>query len=512
MRLRNVLWLAWLSAVTGALGCTQGRSEPGANRDAGGNGDGAPGGSTVDLPFAVSGRRLTAYFLEVEGNPNESAVFSSFHDDLLDTDCDFVPSATGGRFSCLPSASADVVYLDGDCTRPAMRVDASVSEAPAWVSAPSAATRPSCAGLPPSPRTAYRREARLFAGGFDALGQTPPRAFTRSAAGCEETSLQSALLPPDLYALDVADESTFVGAESGVRRLTGELGLQRLVAEDGAELTLAVLGRDGVRCEPQLDGLCVPVPFSVLSPGNGPGIYLDSGCSERAFVSRDGAQCSPPKLGLTRTTEGSRVSRLGATAATFMKSEQIDPATGIRVLDAQGHVRYACTQNSAVAAFAPSADLTATLPRAGQLEARVGELRWVQQGAPVTSGAFIPLEAGGAFVDDRGIGCRPNGAVDRFFTCVTDEPDPSELGLFRDPACEHRLYGLEASSVTDSDISRLRRFAKADTQSSQLLSFKRYSGSTFALSQGTCQPSSGAGLMLEVDRVLTLPRLTRAAR
>jgi hypothetical protein len=517
MQLRGVLWFAGLWAVTGALGCTKDRAEQGASGRGGAGGDGggggvsvggAAGGSPEDLPFAVSGQRLTAWFLEVEGNPNESAVFSSFHDALLDTDCDFVPSVAGGRFSCLPSASADIVYLDGGCTKPAMRMDASTTEAPGWVSAPSAATRPSCAGLPAPPRIAYRRQARLFAGGLGALGQTPPGVFTRSAAGCEETSLQSTLLPPDLYALDVVGESAFVVAKASVRRLTSEFSLQRLEAEDGAELTLAVLGVDGVRCEPQLDGLCVPFPFSVLAAENGPGIYLDAVCSERAFVSSEGVQCGSPKLGLTRTAEGSRVSRLGVTA-TFMKSEQIDPTTGIRILDAEGHVRYACEQSSAVAAFAPNADVTATLPRADQLEARVGELRWVQQRAPIASGAFIPFEAGGAFVDDRGIGCRPRDALDQYSACVTDEPGVHELALWSDPACEHRLYGLASSVI---DISRVRQFVTVDTQSAQLLSFKRYSGSAFELGDGRCRPASTAGWSLEVDHVFALPRLTRVAR
>jgi hypothetical protein len=196
-----------------------------------------------------------------------------------------------------------------------------------------------------------------------------------------------------------------------------------------------------------------------------------------------------------------------------MKSEQIDPTTGVRVLDDQGRARYSCTQNTAVAAFAPSADLTATFPHADQLESRVGELRWVQQRAALAnSAAFVPLEAGGAFVDEHGIGCRPGSTIDPYFTCATEGPEVYEQGLWSDSTCEHRLYGFAGSSVADSNLSQVRHLVNAEAQPAQLLSFQSYPGATYERHEGRCERASAAGSMLEVDHVFVLPRLTRVAR
>src|SRR6185503_9747040 len=68
----------------------------------------------VELPFAVSGQRLKAWWFTSAG----VELFSTFHDDELGVDCTFSPSAENARQVCFPTETVDVAYLDAACTEP----------------------------------------------------------------------------------------------------------------------------------------------------------------------------------------------------------------------------------------------------------------------------------------------------------------------------------------------------------------------------------------------------------
>jgi hypothetical protein len=516
MELQGVFFLGCVGVAAGLFCCGQarsGNSESGGSTASGGAGQSSTGGaasrSAEDLPFALSGQRLRAWFVAVEG-VEKSGLFASFHDEQLDTDCEFVPSGANGRFVCMPSARADLVYLDSGCTQPATRVDATrASEPPAWLS--TFAEQPAGA---PARRIGYRRAEQLFAGGTDALGQPEPRVFIPVGANCQEASLRHALLPSSLYALETVDEATFVAGGSSLRRITSDFSVRRLVAEDGAELTLAVLGSDGAPCETQADGRCVPLPFSVLRQDNGPGYYLDATCSQPAFAPSDEGLQTTPKLGLSRVGGSSRAYEL-VNAAAFVKQIRFDPS-GLPVLDASGHGVYSCEPSQGVSVFAPGREVTSLLPRAGQVDVLTGELHWIQSRAPLAAGAnapFVPFEAGGAFVDSEGLGCRARATTDRDLTCLTEGPEVYEIARFSDPACQEWLYGATApSDATASQIRSWRRFERTDTNTARLLSFKAYAGGGFERAEVGCIPASPvASPLFEIDHVFEL-RLSLQAR
>jgi hypothetical protein len=459
-------------------------------------------GADIRVPFAVSGERLEAWFLVAE----TSQIFDSFHDRQLDTDCSFVPTGQSerDRYACLPIASADVVYLDAMCREPALRFDSALAgPPPAWVTGVANASK----------RAGYHVADLLFAGGLDAIQATPPAVYASNASGCEPTDLRAGLLPASLYRLEPQDEETFVSASVATLRLSDQFSLQRLTAEDGAELTLGVLDRDDQLCEPQTDGVCVPSPFSVLRAEPGPGLFLDASCTRPAFDPAADGLLSVPKLGVDRTSGQTKVFELEAATA-FAKGAQLD-ASGQAVSDADGHAVYTCQPDARFTAWAAGAERTAGLAVAGQLAATFGALRWVQQRAPgIDADSLTPLEPGGAFMDEQGYGCRARIAYDHQLDCSVEGAEVFEVGLFSDAGCTNRLYdvfGASNDAATIAGISRLR-LVKPSSEAPSLLSFKTYSGSTYRSTPDQCEPDASTSLLLQIDDVMPLPSFTRDTR
>jgi hypothetical protein len=485
--------------ITATLGCSA-RSHSLGDAPSGEGGGALPNVGAV--PFAVSGARLKAWFL-VSG---ASQAFDTFHDQQLDTDCSF-EQAGGSSHVCFPSATADVVYLDASCHEPAWTFDVSSDfTPPVWVSG--------MRGAPASERVGYRVTELVFAGGLGRGQAMLPPLFAASQGGCQPTQ-PAGLLLPSVYRLEPQDETTFVAASVVPLPVSDELSLQRLRADDGAELTLGVLGPDGKACEPQVDGVCVPVAFSVLRAEPGPGLFVDAGCARPAFDPAAEGFVSAPKLGIDRTTGVTRVFELEATAA-FVKLPQLDPATGEPLLAADGQPTFSCQADARFAAWAPGAERTARLAVAAQLRATFGELRWVQQRAPgLDAEQSSPLERGGVFLDQQGVGCRVGAPYGHQLQCVVDSPEVYQIGLASDPACSQRLYDVVGGSdnaATRASISRLRRVDGLGSDALTLLSFKAYSGPTFRGASGACEPAGPTTSLLQVDSMTPLPTFTRAER
>lgn len=454
------------------------------------------------MPFAVSGQRLEAWFLEAYGDVR---IFDSFHDRKLSTDCTFWPG-DGERRVCLPSATGDVVYSDAACQDALLRFDATIPQAPPeWLSASVTVD---------SRRVGYRVGELVFMGGLDAVQADAPEIFGLGEGGCQPAILQTALLLPSLYRLEHQRDSTFVAATSKPLRLSDDFSLQRLQAEDGAELTLAVLGHDGVACEPQLDGVCVPPPFSVLSAEPGPGLFRDGRCASPAFGPGAGFQPLAPELGIDRTSGQTRVFTLEATPA-FVRLPELD-AVGEPVRDASGRATYLCQADARFAAWAPGVETTQTLPVTASFSKTLGPARWVQQRAPQADNeSTTPFEPGGTFLDEGGFGCKTRVTAAHELDCAVDGAEVYEIGSFSDAACEQRLYemyGASSDEVTPAAVAPLRRFEVPASGAPQLLSFKIHSGAQYRVNAGRCEPTTTVSSLLEVDRSTPLPRFERVRR
>jgi hypothetical protein len=452
--------------------------------------------------LAVSGGRLQAWFLEA----GESRIFDSFHDRQLDTDCIF-QWTNGDGYVCLPSAPADVVYLDAACREPALRFDSTgVDALPAWVSGSVSA--------PGSARVGYHVADLVFTGGFHA-DAARPAVFAKGEDGCEPTRLELGLLPASLYRLELRDEDVFVAASATPLRVSDELSLKRLTAEDGAELTLGVLAFGDQACEPQVDGVCVPSPFSVRRTEPGPGLFLDAGCLEPAFDPSAEGLASAPRFGVDRSSGATRVFELERTTG-FAKLEAFDVSTGEVVRSADGNISYTCEADARFAAWAPAAERTANLPVAAPSTVSFGSLRWVQQRSPVASSETpIAFEPGGAFLDEQGLGCRASASPKHQLACVVDGPEVFEVGSFKDATCSQRLYAVVGASddaATLASVPRLRDVEGFGSDERILRSFKPYAGPTYRSVSGQCELDQPTNSLLQTDRATPLPNFERVAR
>jgi hypothetical protein len=475
-----------------------------------------PAGPIADLPFARSGQRLKVW--SFVGNGVD--LFSTFHDNQLDADCEFIPSPAGDRHVCLPKDTADVVYLDAACTRPAARSGPAVTLAPGqWVSGVVPGTEKTCVGGSPPERVGYRVAERLFAGGIGALNQPLPTVFSGTASDCRQTNLQVALLAPDLFRLERQDDSVFVSGTLSARPGTDGLVVERLVAEDAAELTVGVLGRDARPCLIQSDGRCVPGPISA-PPGTGAGTYLDAHCTERAFSQVEGDLCDAPKLGVKTVAGQVHVYELEQTSVVFAETELLDPATGARVFDSEGQQRFSCKPETGFAAYAPSKEVTSNFAMTGSTEAAFGAFRLVRHISPVGRGTapaspIIALEAGGTFVDEQGRGCKTRATARNALECDPDGPEIFAAGVCKDAACESQLYdfvGPHDDPAHIPDISALRDVDLFGGVPRTWLSFKPYRGPTYRATLDGSSPVDSTSLLLEVDRAVVLPDLPLVER
>lgn len=478
--------------------------------------DANPSGPVVDLAFAKSGQRLKAWSFVGDG----IELFDTFHDDQLDADCELVPTSERDRYVCFPKVVADVVYLDAACTQPAARSGPPATIAPGqWVSAPISGAAATCTGGPPPKRVGYRVGEPLFVGGVEALSRPLPSVFALVDSRCQPTTLQFALLPADLLRLERQDDSVFVSGTSSVRPATAGFAVRRVTADDGAELTVDVLGPGGDPCLVQSDGRCVPGPVET-PPIFGTGDYLDPNCTAPAFAWRDSNPCQEPRFGVETVAGQVHVYELEKASVLFAETAVLDPATGQAVLDAQGRPQVSCKPDDGGAAYAAGKDVTSSFALAGRTEAALGALRLVQHRSPSVSSTasaapHIVFEAGGVFVDEKGQSCRTRTTPFKTLECDVTGPEIFESGFWKDAACEDRLYdflGPHSPASGGPDVSALREVGSFGEVSRTWLSFKPYAGPVYSPINGACSPMGETALLLEVDSRVMLPELPLVER
>jgi hypothetical protein len=472
-----------------------------------------PGEPVVELPFAVSGQRLKAWWFTSAG----VELFSTFHDDELGVDCAFSPSAESARQVCFPSELVDVAYLDAACTEPVALVDSIDGRPPggAWVTGLERDPDDTCLEDQWSLRTGYRVGELVYRGGVDAVDpELPPgpEVFGQVGSDCEPTSLVYGLLPRSVFRLETMSEERFVSGGVETRRATGGFAVRRLAADDGAELTVGILGEGDAPCVLQMDGLCVPTPFATRYLG-GPELYTDAACSDEAFLQEPSAGCTQPKLGVKSVDGTSRVYELERNPSPYQSFGVYDPETGLPVLNADGTPQVTCEPTKTVAAAVAGPEVTAQLLTAPAMQTAMGSFQLLQRRAPPADGAatspIITLEPSGTLVDEQGGVCRFDSPATRDslgdVICRSVGPEIGEIGTFKDPACQTELYRVYGLTREDGgvDTTLLRRVGADRTW----LSFKPYTGMTYARTStvSACEPFGEAMSLVEVDRVMQLP-------
>ncbi len=416
-----------VSLLLAAVGC--GRTGDVAHTGAGGGGAGAAAGGEEDAPsemalaFAQSGTRLVA----LGYSSNEARLFQTFHDQQLGFDCDFVPDRLGAAQRCVPSSSVVVVYTDAGCTEPAAWIDrpgnpvaSSVGQAVSGVATDAA---PSCPGAAPPHRDAYRIGEQLSE---QVIRGTGPSLYAVYNARCQLASPPYKLAPP-VHRLVPLEETELVSGQRVSLSVGEGLRLTRLLADDGAELSLGVTGADRTPCEFQRDGECVPEPIARPAAAVAGKFFaaLNADCTAPAFLTPYPPACGSAVFAVQDDHSlPPRVLSLQQATATFRWDY---------VMPLEQPITFTCNADASGAPpqlSAPGRDLTGMLPTARKLRRGTGPLYvdWFSVGQmdllPVqadwrrASPGVVPT---GDFVDDRGRVCEVLPADDGTFRCAVSD-------------------------------------------------------------------------------------------
>jgi hypothetical protein len=261
------------------------------------------------------------------------------------------------------------VYTDASCTEPAAWAEASQGRPLAIGEAVSAGSHVGrvCPGDAPPHRDAYRVGERLRE---ESIGGPAAGLFQVYGGRCQTASPPAKIFPAVVRLIPIPESELARGQRASVD-VGGGLRLTRLLADDGAQLTLGVTGVDGTPCELQRDGECVPEPIARPAVLLSDKFYtaLNADCSAPAFQMPYEATCGVPQFGVADDPAlPLRVQAMAPAEAVF-GLDLVQPVTE--------PVGYSCTAKE-VSAYgwvaAPAADVTGMLPMASRLRRGTGPL------------------------------------------------------------------------------------------------------------------------------------------
>lgn len=342
------------------------------------------GGRPLDMvPYAISGTRLTAVGYADEG----AAFFGTMRDTQLGqgsaavgtanalsgTDCAF-EQLEGGDWVCSPTHQQSLIYLDSNCTEPAVEIPAA-TDATGTVFALASSSSSQIGGgdatlLRSKHAPVYRVAERVFeSDGSTTFAEESISIYTRdvgtNCAGPRKANRHVVVSPPSIFRVTKVSDSELVRATMRRVPLKDGLSLLRLVSDDGAQLS-GQLELDGRPCELQRDGRCVPAPVAERS------LYADPECEEWAFQ-----PASLPTPGATvygvdpASDDTSRVYELTPVTTVYSQETRVDvvttngeptpvvTVTGCKSLDVSG---------AAMTYYRRSSEVTAQLPQIGTLQ------------------------------------------------------------------------------------------------------------------------------------------------
>jgi hypothetical protein len=454
------------------------------------------------IPYAVSGSRLDGIGYRVEG----ASQFRTFKDTLLGFECAFTPDGASEAFHCLPRYTERLVFLDANCTEPAIWTGGHTEPEPGtWVSAKSEAPQDVPVGPnPPEPQLdAFQVGGKVY--DWFINGPAAPEVYESQDGRCVGAAPNRGRVPPNVYAAFAVDNDKFVGAKQVTIEVTRDISITRFVADDGAALTNGLLTHEGRPCHLQPSGDCVPLPIAVRG-----GSFLDAKCEEPSFYLNTAAE---PETTLYGVDSGSgsdtKVYELKV-AGSVHNQELVLPIP----LPPAGYA-YTCgpamSVETEVQYFAPARDVTGSLPGARRIALGTGALRseWFgidTEGSPDPVLAQPASPDPGVFLQVTGLPCTILPAADGSLRCAPLYPEVSESGYWKDPSCTERLLGRQSTSQP-FQLEEARFLEYDDSRAlKRLSSLKAYTGPTYAINNGTCSPvaapSTGPEGSLEIDEQL----------
>jgi hypothetical protein len=281
------------------------------------------GGKPLSMvPYATSGTRLLAL-----GYADAGAVFfNTMRDALLATDCSF-EQTDAGDWLCSPNKKQRLIYLDAACTEPAVEQPADstpMGEIFGFLEDRSTeSTSGSDTVLVAKHRPAYRVADQVFmSDGRTTYAEEAISIYTSSVPGhCEGPRLANrhvVIRPPSVFRATPVADSELVKATVRQVPLKDGLTLERLVTDDGAQLSGHLL-LAGTECELQRDGRCVPAPVAERIG------FADPDCKERAFQPVKGANADLTRYGVEPTPEDtSKVYELSRTNTLYSRITRVD--------------------------------------------------------------------------------------------------------------------------------------------------------------------------------------------
>jgi len=455
------------------------------------------------FPFAHSGSRLKAMHY-VAGS---AQLFRTFHDQQLDVDCEWLPSA-GGAFHCLPPAAA-VSFLDAACEQPVI-VDDSLEDGDFISAAPQTGL---CPEESPRPRASYRVGMTLALGTED--GQ-PLLLYGLKDSKCQPTGSHPGQLgPPYIHVLKPVSEAELVAGHVANVSLGGGLSVRRIRADDGAELTLGVTLANGTGCKLQAGGRCVP---GILSPVSGSvlpaPLYADANCEQRSFSLQAENSCGPADYGMETQADGLHLFALSLAERVYTRTEA-DGAAGAAGADGTPGVACELAVPSDSVQYARGKDVTSQFPLAQQRRTGEGPLFLSRLVAPDPA-RFLPLDAGDAFSDADNNACEVWDTHDSALRCLPYRSRVEEAGYFQDEDCKLQLYrratdldglGSNAAEVPVTDLLHIANGAESGP--AELSSLTAYDGALYQIISSVCRSAKTAPSveLFAIDQPLPLSLL-----
>jgi hypothetical protein len=275
------------------------------------------------VPYAKSGTRLAAI-----GYSDDGAVFfSNMRDTQLGFDCEF-EKAEAGDWLCSPKTRVNVLFLDAGCKQPAMAgepfsgdplglgpvVGTTTSVSSAASSGGSDTVLVSLHG--PVYRVAEKvYEAEAFGSSYEVYE------WNSYSKQCVVAQPSAGKGVPSIYRLTPIADTELVKATTRDVVLQGGLTVERLVTDDGAELS-GNLKLNGKPCQLLANGRCALLPLATSSG------YSESSCKERAYALASKVAADVPVYALDQTTDGMlRVYDTTALGAAYFEQTRVDPPT-----------------------------------------------------------------------------------------------------------------------------------------------------------------------------------------
>jgi hypothetical protein len=245
------------------------------------------------VPYATSGTELWAL-----GYADDGAVFfKTMRDTRLGADCTF-EQTEAGEWLCSPTKKQSLIYLDAECTEPASEQAAFTTPTGEVFGLNTTSASPSGGSdtvLVPTHAPVYRVAEEVFkSNGETTFAEETLSIYEGSATQCRGPRIANrhvVVKPPSIFRVAPVADAELVKATIRDIPLKGGFTLERLVTEDGAQLS-GHLRVGGKACELQRDGRCVPTPVAE------PFLFADADCSEYAFRLANGANTGATLYGV----------------------------------------------------------------------------------------------------------------------------------------------------------------------------------------------------------------------